>query len=147
VATNQNGLQSLEHYALKYSAANVKSENSISFSFFLLFFCGMLAYFYLSFILQSSLHLFFVLSSLSIMIFVLSCYSSFVFLTSYVPFLHFCFCLLRCLSLFFRCLCSLVYLLTERVFTLSSNASILVRHKIDHFKCQGITCDRNRRLS
>lgn len=33
VATNQNGLQSVEHYAVKYSAASVKAENSIFFCY------------------------------------------------------------------------------------------------------------------
>jgi hypothetical protein len=127
VATNQNGLQYVEHYALKYSAASVKSENSIFFCY-TWFFCDMLAYFifplsvslpfihpfccsfivfryvlFLSFIaLYSIFHASFP-----------SVYLSFVYLTSYVPCVSFIsiLCLLRHLSLNFLCfLRSHVYL-------------------------------------
>jgi len=50
VATNQNGLQPVEHYALKYRVASVKSENSIFFyvipDFFLRYACLSLSFLY-----------------------------------------------------------------------------------------------------
>jgi hypothetical protein len=58
-------------------------------------------------------------------------------------FLHFSFCLLH-LCLHFIFLCSHVYLLKEGACILSSYASHSCMYKIDHFKCQGITCGHNR---
>jgi hypothetical protein len=70
VATNQNGLQSVEHYALKYSNASVKYENSIFFYVILDFFVICLLIFPLSFSLPS-LQPFCVLVLFSVMIFYL----------------------------------------------------------------------------
>jgi len=140
VATNQNGLQPVEHYALKYIAASVKSENSIFFYAildFLRYACLSLSFLYplvfpssiLSVVLSlfSFMFFFFLLFHCILFFmhhFLLFTFLLFILLRSSLRFLHFCFCLLLHLSLHFICfLCSHVYLLKERVCTLSSYAS------------------------
>ena len=157
LATNQNGLQCVEHYALKYDAASVKSENyifcytsffaicllififpvSLSLPFFhpfcrsFIFFCYVL---FLSFIsLYSIFHASFP-----------SVYLSFVYLNVLrsLRFLHFYFCLLHHVSPFslfsvFACL------FTQGASLHTKQLCIPLMYKIDHFKYKGITCGHN----
>jgi hypothetical protein len=141
MATNQNGLQPVERYALKYRSASLKSESSIFFYVILDFFCEMLAYFCLSFIL-----LIFLSSVLSVVIsfysvlffsflllhcikffmhhFLLLTFLLFILLPTFLAFPSFLFLFTSSsFSPFKGFLCSHVYLLKERVCTLRSYAS------------------------